>query len=206
MARVLVAAGTTVLCFAHPQNFLAGWAGPRCAKALGRGFDGFAARLRARDGVRVKGLVSLAAWAERESEGLTDDQRAAAFERASLLRGSAGHSTTSLLGAGHSTTSLLGGQRLGGGGAGHDDDDDDDEHDEVSELNRRLQEIKSKQERLMALAHGDDSYLVELDDGVDLSGKGSHSIGRVDTTWAPVEAPVHCFRKKRKGLSFASPV
>ena len=74
------------MCFSHPQNLLAGWAGPSGAAGHAKIWDDFAAAWRARksdDGSQGP-RPSLAQWVARQTEDLPEGKRT--FARAVQLR------------------------------------------------------------------------------------------------------------------------
>ena len=73
----------TIIRLPHPQCFIAGWAGPRAARAFGQRVDRFIAAYRARVGSGGAPFL-LEAWIALEAEGLTEGQFR--FVRAAVLR------------------------------------------------------------------------------------------------------------------------
>ena len=74
------------MCFSHPQNLLAGWAGPTVAAGYAKIWDDFAAAWRARkgdDGSQGP-RPSLVQWVARQTENLPEAMRT--FARAAQLR------------------------------------------------------------------------------------------------------------------------
>ena len=74
------------MCFSHPQNLLAGWAGPTVAAGYAKIWDDFAAAWRARkgdDGSQGP-RPSLVQWVARQTEDLPEGMRS--FARAAQLR------------------------------------------------------------------------------------------------------------------------
>ena len=74
------------MCFSHPQNLLAGWAGPTVAAGYAKIWDDFAAAWRARkgdDGSQGP-RPSLVQWVARQTEDLPEAMRP--FARAAQLR------------------------------------------------------------------------------------------------------------------------
>ena len=74
------------MCFSHPQNLLAGWAGPTVAAGFAKIWDDFAAAWRARkgdDGSQGP-RPSLVQWVARQTDDLPEAMRP--FARAAQLR------------------------------------------------------------------------------------------------------------------------